>query len=110
MKKLPDPRSGAHKLLRQLAAAPGTFYQICERAEIDIEDDRAERIQREIINSLIEGGHAHLVGVVYSITSAARAALAPPAPNAGQVAGPAYRGTYHPAQVRIVRRAAGARA
>jgi hypothetical protein len=109
MRKLPPPRSGAHNLLLQLAVAPGTFYQICERAEIDIESDRAERIQREIINSLIECGHAHLVGVVYFITTAARAAIAP-AQYVGQAAGPVYRGAIGHTTVRIARRAPGAHA
>lgn len=110
MKKLPPPRSGAHKLLITLVAGPGTFYQVCERASADIESDRAEKIQRALFDELIDGGHAHQVGNLYHITSAARVAIAPPAPYVGQVAGPAYRGTPAPAPVRIARRAAGARA
>lgn len=110
MRKLPDPRSGSYKLLIQLAAAPGTFYQICERAKVDIESDRAERNTRELFNSMIVGGHAHLVGLIYYITTAARDAISPPAPTSGQVAGPAYRGIHYPTPVKIARRAAGARA
>lgn len=110
MRALPREKSGAHRLLRQLLIGPGTFYQVCERASCDIESDRAEQIQRALFDDLIDAGHAHQVGHVYYITSAARAAMAPPVPYAGQVAGPAYRGTPHPMPVTIARRAAGARA
>lgn len=110
MRKLPTPRSGGHNLLLQLLAGPGTFYQICERADIDIESDRAERIQRELVESLVDAGHAAYDGLTYRISTAARDALSPPAPVVGQVAGPAYRGTPYQGEARIVRRTAGARA
>ena len=110
MKMLPNPRSGAHRLLTALLAGPGTFYQICERANVDIEDDRAEAIQRALFDEIVDGRQAYLVGLVYNITTPARNALAPAAPYVGQVAGPAHRGPGRPTPVLIARRAAGARA
>ena len=110
MRKLPEPSSGARKLLVGLLDGPGTFYQICERLNIDIEKDRAEVIQRALFNRLVEGGHAYLVGLVYDITTQARGVLAPAAPYVGQAAGPAYRREPQVSGVTIARRAAGARA
>lgn len=110
MRKLPEPSTGARKLLVELLDGPGTFYQICERLNIDIESNRAEFIQRELFNRLVEGGHAYLVGLVYDITTPARNILAPAAPYVGQVAGPAYRREPRVSTVTIARRAAGARA
>jgi hypothetical protein len=107
MRVLPNPRSGAHRLLTTLLAGPGTFYQICERADIDIEDDRAECIQRALFNDLVDARHAFLVGVTYAITTPARRALTP-APVAGKVAGPAHRAATLHSPVVIARRAAGA--
>ena len=108
MRKLPDTHRAARKLLHTLAAAPGTFYQVCERAEYDIETDRGERIMRSVFNSLVDTGHITFDGLTYTITIAARAIIAPPAPFVGQVAGPAFRGTPYVAPVKITRRAAGA--
>jgi len=110
MRKLPHPTSLAHAMLRQLAAGPGTFYQICELLEFDIEDDTVEAVCRAHFSDLVDAGHAYLVDLTYHITTAARASIVPPAPYVGQVAGPAYRGTPHPMPVTIARRAAGARA
>ena len=110
MRKLPEPSTGARKLLVALLDGPGTFYQICERLDIDIESNRAEFIQRELFNRLVEGGHAYLVGLVYDITTPARNVLAPVKPYVGQVAGPAYRREPQVSTVTIARRAAGARA
>ena len=110
MKVLPNPRSGAHRLLTALPVGPGTFYQVCERADVDIEDDRAEAIQRALFDELVDGCHAYLVGLVYNITAPALNALAPAAPYAGEVAGPAHRGPARSMPVLIARRAAGARA
>lgn len=103
MRKLPHEREAGYKLLQTMLAGPGTFYQICERAEFDIESDRAENILREVFAQMLDGGHAYLSGVTYTISSAARAALAPPAPYVGQVAGPAYRGTPTLLPARVVR-------
>lgn len=58
MRKLPEPSTGARKLLVALLDGPGTFYQICERLNIDIESNRAEFIQRELFNRLVEGGQS----------------------------------------------------
>lgn len=110
MRKLPDPRHAAHKLLSAMLAGPGTFYQICERADVDVESKRVENGQRALFDAMVDAGHAKFDCHVYSITIAARDALSPPAPYVGQVAGPAYRGIAHFAPVTIVRRAAGARA
>lgn len=107
MRKLPEPGTGAGRLLTGLLDGPGTFYQICERLNIDIESNRAEFIQRELFNRLVEGGHAYLVGLVYDITTPARNVLAPAAPYVGQVAGPAYRREPYVSIVTIARRAAG---
>jgi hypothetical protein len=110
MRKLPDRHRTARKLLHTLAAAPGTFYQICERAEYDIDDDRTEKLMRIVFDSLVESGHAAYDGLTYTITDRARAEIAPRAPYAGQVAGPAFRGTIGHRLVKIARRAAGAHA
>lgn len=110
MRKLPAPRSGGHILLLHLLAGPGTFYQICERADVDVESRRVENGQRALFDAMVDAGHAKFDGQAYSITTAARDALSPPAPYVGQVAGPAYRGVPHPTPVTIVRRATGARA
>ena len=111
MRKLPEPSTGARKLLLALLDGPGTFYQICERLDIDIESKRAEYTQREFFNRLVEGGHAYMLdAITYSITTPARNILAPAAPYVGQVAGPAYRREPQVSGVTIARRAAGARA
>jgi hypothetical protein len=109
----PAKGTRSHTLLVALQQGPGTFYQVCERAGFDIEDTRLEYALRKIFDRLI-GGNARVVGIIYHLTDDARRALEPvnavAPPYVGQVAGPAFRGTYHPSQVRIVRRAAGARA
>lgn len=113
MKRLPFHRSDAARVLQALLAAPGTFYQICERAGVAIETDREERAQRSIFATLVDDGHAWLGGqgnLIYSLTSEARAELAPPAPYIGQVAGPAYRGIVYVAPALVVRRAKESRA
>ena len=110
MRKLPDPRHAAHKLLVAMLTGPGTFYQICERADIDVESKRVENGQRTLFDKLVDGGHAKYDGKTYSLTIAARDALSPPAPYVGQVAGAAYRGPNCATPVTIVRRAAGVRA
>lgn len=110
MKKLPDTNRAARKVLHTLAAAPDTFYQVCERAEYNIDDDRTEKLMRAVFDSLVDTGHAAYDGLNYSITTAARATIAPPAPYVGQVAGPAFRGAIGHTAVKIARRASGAQA
>jgi hypothetical protein len=110
MMKLPNKGSSGHNLLVELARSSGTFYQVCERLKIDIENERTERNTRHLFDTLLGAGHVRLVGVIYSITTAARTGIAPAAPFVGQVAGPKYRGTPNPMPVTIARRAAGARA
>lgn len=108
---IPAEGTRSHKLLLALLKGPGTFYQVCERADFDIHKGGIESPLRRIFDFMI-GGNVRLVGNIYTLTDAARASLtgAGPAPYIGQVAGPAYRGTPYHAPVRIVRRAAGARA
>jgi hypothetical protein len=106
-----QPGSRTHALLTALLAGPGTYYQICERAGFDIEDNRTDYALRKIFDHMI-GGAVRLVGITYHLTDEARLALGEKsaAPLVGQVAGPAYRGTAYVAPVRIARCAAGARA
>lgn len=106
MRRLPPPNSAPHQLLLTLLAGPGTFYQICERAGWDIEAERNETTCRKHFATMIENGHGLLRGLIYSISHGASVALAPPTPYAGEVAGPAFRGSEHIAPVRVVRRPA----
>ncbi|MBV6321936.1 hypothetical protein [Duganella violaceipulchra] len=111
VKIFPPAGSRSRALLIALQQGPGTFYQVCERANFDIEDSRLELALRHIFDHMI-GGNVSLRGLTYSLTEDARISLgeAPPAPYVGQVAGPAYRGTAYTAPVKIARRAAGAHA
>lgn len=108
MRKLPDPRHASHKLLTAMLAGPGTFYQICERADIDVESKRVENGQRALFDDMVDAGQVKFDGRAYLLTIAARDALSPPAAYVGQVAGAAYRGPNCATPVTIVRRAAGA--
>jgi hypothetical protein len=110
MKRLPPPHATAARVLRALLVAPGTFYQICERAGLAIETDRDEALQRKLFETALADGHARRSNLIYSLTSEARAELAPPAPYIGQVAGPAYRGIVYVAPALVVRRAKESRA
>jgi hypothetical protein len=73
---------------------------------------RDENIMRTVAESLVTLGHASLFGLTYSISPAARRAMRPSPPHAGEAAGPHYRGTSMSMPVTIVRRAParGARA
>lgn len=103
MRRLPHTPA-AHKLLQTLLAGPGTFYQICERAGIDVERVGDENVQRALFAKLLDAEHIYLDKLTYSISSAARLAIDPPAPYVGEVAGPAYRGTVQAMPVHVVRR------
>lgn len=78
MRKLPDLRHAAHKLLTAMLAGPGTFYQICERADIDVESKRVENGQRALFDAMVDAGHAKFDGNAYSLTIAARVASLEP--------------------------------
>ena len=104
---LPKKTSRAFALLKVLLSAPGTFYQICERAGFDIEGRNAETTLRGDFDSMVAAGTTNLNGIVYSISGRARIAMIaaePAAPFVGQVAAPAYRGTPYAMPVHIVRR------
>jgi hypothetical protein len=106
---LPQKHHRAYRLIQILDAGPGTFYQVCERAGFDLDAKSAEGELREIFESLLRSGTAYKVGIIYSITDAARAALTGNVEAyVGQVAGPAPRGVPFIAPVRIVRRSAEA--
>lgn len=108
MKRLPLPKtdSRSYALLQALLAAPGTFYQVCERAGFDIEEAGMESRLRMIFSRGIQG-HARLDGIMYVLKEASRAALQgiQTAP-AGQVAAPHFRGVAGAMPVLVVRRQA----
>ena len=101
----------AHALLLVLLERPGTFYQVCEWADFDIEG-KHEGLLRHIFDGMLRAGTVRLDGIIYSITLPARIAMqiATAQPTVGQPAAPAYRGTPYAMPVRVVRRAEGARA
>ncbi|TYQ19883.1 UNVERIFIED_ORG: hypothetical protein JN05_01251 [Zoogloea ramigera] len=103
-KRAPHHGSRTLLLLAALKQGPATFYQLCERANIEIEKAADEHAVRNMVSNMI-GRNVSFDGLLYRLTDASRDPTA-----AGQVAGPAYRGTPYHAPVRIVRRAAGARA
>ncbi len=91
--RLPRIESREHMILKHLLVAPGTFYQISERADFDIEPAGTEASLRKIFDGMVQRGTASLNGIMYSITPSARAALAPPGEQyVGQVATPHHRG------------------
>ena len=89
----------ATALLQTLVLGSGTFYQLCERAGVSIEDDK-ERYARNVLDSLICAGRVYTNGLIYALS------VRVPAANSGQVATSHHRGTYYCAPVRIVRAAA----
>ena len=109
---IPAPGSRSHALLMaMIKQGSGTYYQICERANFDLDNGRLAASLRKIFDHMI-GGNVRLTGIIYSLTPEARIALgeAPPAPYVGQVAGAAYRGPNCATPVTILRRDAGVRA
>lgn len=103
--KLPRAGSRSAALLRTLLAGPGTFYQVCERAGIDIEPRGAEAALRELFEGLTVTGMAKLDGICYAITLRAQLALeSAAAPAAGQVAAPHFRGVPAVMPVLVIRR------
>lgn len=103
---LPRNPSRAYTLLKELLNGPGTMYQLCERAGIDLDDtDVAHRVR--LLFAELLGGHATVDRITYTITERARAQFALDAKEAyvGQVALP--RPLPAPRPVTVVRRAAG---
>lgn len=104
--KLPRVNSRPHRLLRALLAGPGTFYQVCERAGLNIEMLRDESITRALVADLLCTGAIQQRGIVYAITPRARMALEiAPEPFCGQMAAPHYRGAAASMPVLVTRRA-----
>lgn len=91
--RLPPKGSRPRNFLHQLQVGPGTFWQICERAEIDLTFD-VERDMRLSMSNMERNGLLRLDRLTCSLTEAARTALsgAPTAEYVGQVAGPKYIG------------------
>lgn len=84
---LPRNPSRAYTLLKELLNGPGTMYQLCERAGIDLDDtDVAHRV-RTLFAELL-GGHATVDRITYTITERARIqfSLDSKVPFVGQVA------------------------
>jgi len=102
--KLPHTRHSAYRILVAMIDGGGTFWQICERAKIDVETHRAELNAREVFSNLQTCGHINANGINYTLSRATRAALVPPTPYVGKVAGPYYRGPNQAMPVTIYRR------
>lgn len=90
--KFPSKRTVMYKLLVELANGSGTFYQICERAgiQIDVTSD-SDRV-RLTLDTAVMKGYARVSGIMYSISSSAMRALHPVQPYVGEVAAPHFRG------------------
>jgi hypothetical protein len=103
--RLPPKGSRPRNFLHQLLVGPGTFWQICERANIDLERD-VEVAMRSSLSIMQRDGLVYVDRITYHLTAAARLALTGQlaAPLVGQVAGPAYRGATYFAPVTVVRR------
>jgi len=103
---LPKPGSRSYVLLQALIAGPGTFYQIAERAGIDIEEPGIEHRLRMIFARGMQG-HVRVSGILYELKDASRDAMLgiKPAPQ-GQVAAPHFRGVVGAMPVLVVRRVA----
>ncbi|MDC8756242.1 hypothetical protein [Janthinobacterium fluminis] len=102
--KLPRINSRPYRLLQALLAGAGTFYQVCERAGLDIEQPGAEPLLRGLFEGMLATGVAKLDGILYSVTLRARLALEEPAvPACGQVAAPHFRGAAAAMPVLVVR-------
>lgn len=105
-KRAPHHGTRTHVLLAALQHGPATFYQLCERADIDIEDPREEEAVHTMLGNLVGNGVC-FDGLLYRLTAVRMAA---PVECGSQAAGPAFRGTPHPATVFITRRPEGVRA
>lgn len=114
---LPRADGRPYAILRMLIDAPGTFYQLCERAGIDLDQPSVECNMRQVFDNLLLA-HIQLVGIVYTLNATTRQAMLAvettqsirPAhvPTTCSVAAPHYRGPSATQPVTIVRRAAQA--
>lgn len=90
--RFPQKGTRPHLVLLELLIAPGTFWQVCERANIDL-NHTVMASMRTSMDLLERGAFVRRERITYYLTDAARARLAgKPAPYVGQVAGPAQRG------------------
>jgi hypothetical protein len=104
--RVPAKSLRQHALLMALLPAAGTFYQVCERAGIDIDLATSEIPVRHLFEVLMKCGAIRLDGILYALTPPARAALMPAAVPSGSIATAHYRGPNLALPVTIVRRAA----
>jgi hypothetical protein len=106
--RLPAKSLRQYALLTALLPRAGTFYQVCERAGIDIDFATSEIPVRHLFEVLMQSGAIRLDGILYALTPRARLALTPveDAPS-GSVATAHYRGPNLMLPVTIVRRSAG---
>lgn len=103
---MPYVGSRPYLVLQALLAGPGTFYQICERAGLDIEEPGMEPCMRKHFGSLLLA-HIELNNITYSIKASTRQALqAKPAASVCSVATAHHRGPSAPQPVTVVRRPA----
>ena len=104
--RVPAKSLRQHALLMALLPAAGTFYQVCERAGIDIDLESSELPVRHLFELLLKAGAIRLDGILYALTGRARQALMPAASSAptGSVATAHYRGPCRAMPVTIVRR------
>lgn len=108
-KRAPHQGSRANALLAALHQGPATFYQVCERANIDIDDSREEDAVRTMLGNLV-GNTVCFDGLLYRLAAARTTKPDGQSEPSGQVAGPAHRGIHDPRTVFITRRPEGARA
>lgn len=100
------PRKGSlpDQVLQTLLEAPGTFYQVCERIGVDLEQPGVTPRMREIFGNLMLS-FIKLDNITYSLTVTARQALqVKPGDATGSIAAPHYRGPSVALPVTVVRR------
>ncbi|WP_035819838.1 hypothetical protein [Janthinobacterium sp. RA13] len=101
---MPYVGSRPYLVLQALLAGPGTFYQICERAGLDIEEPGMEPCMRKHFAGLLLA-HIELNNITYTIKTSTRQALqAKPAACVCSVATAHHRGPSEPQPVTVVRR------
>lgn len=115
---LPRADGRPYAILQALVDAPGTFYQLCERAGIDLDQPSVECNMRQVFDNLLLA-HIQLTGIIYTLNANTRQAMPAveatqsirpaPVPTTCSVAAPYYRGPSAIQPVTIVRRAVQAR-
>lgn len=103
VKRAPNHGARTQQLLAAIQQGPATFYQLCERANIDVDTPTEEDAVHAMLGNLL-GKSVRFDGLLYRPFPAPRHT-----PAAGEVAGPAYRGVCDPRTVYITRRPEGAR-